>query len=73
MQSLDLHGVKHGAADEVLRVFLNFADLPCEVITGNSPIMKEIVRSIAQEYGWVSREKDSYNIGALIISERNRK
>jgi len=59
--------------EEKVRRFFNFIDLPCEIITGNSPEMKEIVRSITQEYGWFSQEKDSYNTGALIISERSRK
>ena len=70
MQSLDLHGTRHHEAEEVIRKFLNFVDLPCQIITGNSPEMKAIVKMVVQEYRWVSYEKDSYNSGALIIHER---
>ena len=70
MQSLDLHGTRHQKAEEKIRKFLNFADLPCQIITGNSPEMKKIVRFVTEEYGWQSYEKDSYNYGTLIIIER---
>ena len=70
MQSLDLHGTKHSKADEKTRMFLNFVELPCEIITGNSPRMKKIVKNIVFEYGWRCYEKDSYNFGTLIIVER---
>ena len=70
MQSLDLHGTKHSKADEKTRNFLNFVELPCEIITGNSPQMKKIVKLIVEEYGWRCYEKDNYNYGALIIIER---
>jgi hypothetical protein len=69
MDSLDLHGTRHTAAEEKIRKFLNFTELPCEIITGQSREMKNIVKKVATEYGWSSREKDSYNPGALIISE----
>ena len=70
MQSLDLHGTKHSKADEKTRMFLNFVELPCEIITGNSPYMKNIVKSIVKQYGWICYEKDSYNYGTLIITEK---
>ena len=70
MKTLDLHGVKHEQADERTRRFLNFADLPCLEITGNSKHMKNIVRKIVSEYNWFCYEKDSYNYGTLIIMER---
>ncbi len=70
MITLDLHGTKHDKADDKVRKFLNFAELPCEIVTGNSPKMKMIVKSVVEEYGWYHREKDNYNYGALIISER---
>lgn len=69
MSTLDLHGVKHSKAENKTRMFLNFVDLPCEVITGNSPEMKKIVKRVVEEYGWHCYEKNSYNYGALIIVE----
>ena len=70
MQVLDLHGIRHEKADDVVRRFLNHVDLPCEIITGNSPDMKRIVKKVVSEYLWVCYEKDYYNYGTLIISER---
>lgn len=70
MKTLDLHGTRHIDVDESVRRFLNFADLPCEIITGNSQFMKSIVKKVVSEYGWDSYEKNSYNYGTLIIIER---
>ena len=70
METLDLHGVRHHEAEEEARRFLNFAELPCQIITGNSERMKNIVKDIVQEYMWFCREKDNYNYGTLVITEK---
>lgn len=70
MKVLDLHGSKHHEVDESVRKFLNFIDLPCLIVTGNSNAMKEIVKNIVCEYGWYCYERDSYNYGTLVIVER---
>jgi len=70
MKQLDLHGVKHEEAEEKIRKFLNFVELPCEIITGNSSLMKKIVRDLVTEYEWSCYEKDNYNYGTLVIVER---
>ena len=70
METLDLHGVRHHQADEITRSFLNFIDLPCQIITGNSPRMKDIVKKVVEEYDWFCYERDSYNYGTLIITEK---
>lgn len=69
METLDLHGIKHQEVDEIVRSFLNFIELPCQIITGNSMEMKNIVRKIVEEYEWFCYERDSYNHGTLIIVE----
>ena len=71
MNTLDLHGIKHQRADELTRRFLNFTDLPCEIITGNSLVMKNIVKSVVEEYHWFCYEKDAYNHGTLIVIEKS--
>ena len=71
MKVLDLHGVRHNRVDEAVRRFLNFALLPCEIITGNSSTMREMVKDIVKEYSWFCYEKDSYNYGTLVIVEKN--
>ena len=52
MEVLDLHGERHQEVDEKVRKFLNFVELPCHIITGNSPEMKRIVETVVCEYGW---------------------
>ena len=71
MRVLDLHGIKHSKAEDEIRKFLNFVELPCVIITGNSQQMRSIVASVVKEYGWKFYEKDSYNYGALVINEGN--
>ena len=73
METLDLHGTRHHQVDEITRSFLNFTELPCQIITGNSEQMKTIVKDVVREYKWFCYEKDSYNHGTLIITERNLK
>ena len=70
MRTLDLHGVKHEDVDEKVRKFLNFVELPCNIITGKSPEMKKIVEDIVIEYEWSFHEKDSWNTGALVVTEK---
>lgn len=70
MKTLDLHGLRHHSAEEATRRFLNFIELPCQIITGNSLEMKRIVKNIIKEYQWTCYEKDSYNCGTLIIIEK---
>ena len=72
METLDLHGIKHQQVDEVTRSFLNFIDLPCQVVTGNSEQMKTIVKNVVREYEWFCYERDSYNHGTLVIVEARR-
>ena len=67
-RSLNLHGVKHADADNVVREYLNWVSLPTRIITGNSILMKEIVYAVVEEYGWHA-EKDVSNHGELIIYE----
>ena len=69
MEILDLHGVRHHQAEEIVRSFLNFIELPCEIVTGNSEQMKQIVKGVVEEYEWFCYEKDSYNYGTLIVME----
>ena len=70
METLDLHGIRHHQVDDIVRSFLNFINLPCQIVTGNSPEMKNIVKKVVEEYEWFCYEKDSYNRGTLTITEK---
>ena len=70
-RSLDLHGCSYADVEEVTKKFLNFIELPCKIITGNSIKMKAKVKSIVYEYGWKCREESDFNQGTLIIMEDN--
>ena len=67
---LDLHGFSYTEVDEKLRSFLNFVELPCKIVTGNSSKMKAIARNIIYEYGWSSYEESAQNTGTLIVIEK---
>ena len=69
MRSLDLHGVRHDKVDEKVRKFLNFVELPCKIIVGNSDKMKLIVGDIVSEYGWDCRILNDYNTGTFVVTE----
>ena len=68
-RSLDLHGVLHSDVDNRLRKFLNFVELPCRIITGNSEKMKEIVKNTVKDYDWVCYS-DDINTGVLVVREK---
>ena len=70
MRTLDLHGVRHGSADDKIRQFLNFVELPCEIITGDSSKMKRIVEIIVKEYEWSCHEK-MCALGILVVTEKH--
>ena len=66
---LDLHGVKHENAEEKIKFYLNFIELPTTIITGSSEKMRQIVKDVVEEYGWSAYVKAS-NTGQMIIVER---
>ncbi len=70
LRTLDLHEIRHSEAEEKLRTFFNFIELPCEVITGNSSYMINLVGRLAEEYGWSHHQKDDFNLGSYIVCEK---
>tara|TARA_R100001510_G_C7646836_1_gene204157 strand:- start:402 stop:824 length:423 start_codon:yes stop_codon:yes gene_type:complete len=69
MRHLDLHGINHQKADDEIRKFLNFVELPCKIVTGNSDAMKKFVEAVVLEYGWQCHEESAANPGTLIVIE----
>jgi len=69
MRTLSLLGVKYEKVDDEIRKFLNFVQLPCMIITGNSGPMKGFARGVAAEYKWACREELPGTPGTMIITE----
>lgn len=70
MKKIDLHGVKHADVQRQLDVFLwegmQKGVKTSTVVTGNSIKMKELVTSVAQEYGFKVIQ-DPTNEGSVIV------
>ena len=70
---IDLHGVEHRNVEEVLeRALLGYHDTEgWEIITGNSPLMIELVESFLARhwFGWV---REPHNYGRIILTEDYR-
>lgn len=70
MESLDLHGVRHADAEEIIDDFIgrHFDKLPIEIITGNSIQMQNFLKEIVNSYK-LKMEPTSYiNLGSYVIS-----
>jgi len=53
MNTLDLHGVRHGEVDRIVENFilLNQNDVPLTIICGNSERMIELVKYVTRRLG----------------------
>jgi len=65
--------VRHASADDEVRKFLNYADLPVRIVTGRSKQMRDIAVKVLCEYEYGYNYESSYNYGALIITEKKTK
>jgi len=72
IRTLDLHMTRHSSADDKVREFLNFAELPVKIITGKSKQMREIAKAVIQEYEYEFYFENAHNFGALIVRESKR-
>ena len=70
MKKLDLHGIKHRNATNIVDTFIlqNNNNLPVEIITGNSLDMQNIIKRIVKLYGLKMEPKSHYNLGSYIIN-----
>ena len=72
IKTLDLHMIRHTIADDRVREFLNFADLPVRIVTGKSKQMRDIATTIIKEYEYDFYFESAHNFGALIVCETKR-
>ena len=71
-KSLDLHGKTHSEAEVLIDEFIikNIDKLPIEVITGNSVIMQNILKSIIENHNLRMVPSHPDNLGSYIITEQ---
>lgn len=69
MKTLDLHGVRHSKVELIVENFVLLNDTPLRIITGNSPSMKALVRSVLKKHNLIADYENHFNLGALIIME----
>ena len=68
MKTVDLHGVRHKDASDILCRCCSEYDIPFVVITGKSLQMKRIVAAVVEQFGL--RARDSLgNLGRVVVDE----
>ena len=67
-KKLDLHGIKHEFADNIIEDFILLTNPPFSIITGNSNIMKNKCIKLLEKYDfkWMII---SHNLGEIIITD----
>ena len=68
MKVIDLHGVRHKDASDIIARCCNEYDDPFIVVTGKSSRMKRIVAEVAKTFGLSVRDT-IYNPGRVVIDE----
>ena len=67
---LDLHGKTHSDAKSAIEFFLNNADYPVYIITGNSNSMKNILEKELNKRGLYAYYLNPNNLGKILISDK---
>ena len=71
MFTLDLHGKRHEDVDRLVENFILLSEVPSKIITGNSDIMKELVKRVIERHGF-DWKYDVPNYGCLIVIESTK-
>jgi hypothetical protein len=69
LKTLNLHEIKHQDVEETVASFLNWSEVPCRIITGNSNRMKKLVKEVVDRYGYSCYNESAVNHGSLIVVE----
>jgi hypothetical protein len=69
METLDLHGIRHGEVARLVENFLYSNDMPVEIITGQSLKMKKIVSGVAKDFDLETINLNMHNTGRLTVIE----
>lgn len=73
LETLDLHSTRHHDVEEAVARFLNWAEIPCRIVTGDSNKMKTIVKKMVDRYGYSCYTESTVNHGSLIVVEETIK
>jgi len=65
-----LHGKTHSDAKLAIEFFLNDADYPVYIITGNSNSMKKILEKEIRKRGLYAYYLNPNNLGKIFISDK---
>ena len=67
METLDLHGMRHHQVEYEVENFVLLHDMPVKIITGNSPVMKQIVQSVLDKHDLKGEVESYWNLGAIVV------
>ena len=69
IKPLDLHGEKHADVFRLVEDYVlnNQSELPLQIITGNSDVMKKIVVEALKTHGFNYMEGDYFNRGYIDV------
>ena len=70
MESLDLHGLTYDEAEIAVENFILTANLPAELITGNSQQMRKIAKKIVDKHGMQLFQNNPTNFGSFVVLEK---
>jgi len=69
MECLDLHGIKHENARNIIEDFILLHSCPMEIITGNSLEMQKFTKEVLDKYKLYAFHKNFNNIGSVVVVE----
>lgn len=72
MKELDLHNISHDEARIIIEEFIikNYIKFPVQIITGNSIIMQNILKSVIDNHNLRMQPSHPENLGSYIITEK---
>jgi hypothetical protein len=72
MDELDLHSVRHHQVDRLVENFVFLKNLPARIITGNSPIMQQLVKDVLDRHNFSYAVENDWNLGAIIVTLKSK-
>ena len=67
METLDLHGIRHHQVDRMVENFVLLNELPVKIITGKSPEMQSLVKTVLKRHDLDWMYESFVNTGAIVV------